>query len=107
MEATDFIDLLEQYYDGEWYSFGEEDKTTDGQSYEEFLNQHNIQFIENNDVEQYTSYGHEDSLLERIFLHVPSGKYFMMYGTRQSYDGTEWDGIKEVQKVEKIITVWQ
>ena len=105
MTATEFNDLIEENFNG-LFDFVEDYKGKGGKTTDEFLKENNLVFVENNDVETYDSYGNEDSTLERIYLHQPSGNYFMVYGTRQSYSGTEWDGIKEVNKTEKTITVW-
>lgn len=106
MTATEFNDLIEEKFEDGLFGFAEQEDTEEGQSHSDFLIENNLEFVENNDVEAYDSYGSEDSILERVFLHKPSGNYFMVYGTRQSYSGTEWDGIKEVNKTEKTITVW-
>lgn len=105
MTAEDFKKLIEDNFE-ELFDFVEDYKGKNGKTKEEFLREHNIEFVENNDQEAFDNYGHEDSILERIYLHKPSGNYFMIYGTRQSYSGTEWDGVKSVNKTEKVITVW-
>lgn len=105
MTAEEFNKLIEENYES-LFDFVEGYNTKEGKVTSKFLKEHNIEFVENNDEEVFDSYGHENSTLERIYLHQPSGNYFMVYGTRQSYSGTEWDGIKEVNKTEKTITVW-
>lgn len=105
MTASEFSELIEDNFK-EIFDFVEDYKGKNGKTTEEFLKEHNLEFVENNDKEVFDSYGSEDSILERIYLHKPSGNYFMVYGTRQSYSGTEWDGIKEVKKTEKTITIW-
>lgn len=105
MTAREFSELVEDNFN-ELFDFVEDYKGKNGKTTEEFLKENNLIFVENNDDVNYNSYGDEDSTLERIYLHKPSGNYFMVYGTRQSYNGTEWDGIKGVNKTEKTITVW-
>lgn len=105
MTAEEFEKLIWENFDS-LFGFVEDYKGKNGKTTDEFLKEHNIEFVENNDDVTYDSYGNENSTLERIYLHQPSGKYFMIYGTRGSYSGTEWDGIKEVNKTEKTITVW-
>lgn len=67
MKATELRDLVEENFSDDLYGFSEGDKTKNGKSFEEFLTENNLKFIENNDQEAYDSYGHEDSVLERIF----------------------------------------
>ena len=105
MSAEEFEKLIEENYDGLFF-FVEGYLTKDEKTTDEFLKENSIEYVEDNDKIYHDSYGYESSTLERIYLHQPSGKYFMIYGTRQSYEGTEWDGIKEVNKTEKTITVW-
>lgn len=62
----------------------------------------------NNDIEMYDSYGSEDSELSRIFRVEEFGNiYVRFYGTRCSYQGTEWDGFVEVIPKEKTIKIWE
>ena len=105
MTVEEFKKLIGDNFE-DLFDFVEDYKGKGGKTTDEFLKENNLVFVENNDVETYDSYGNEDSTLERIYLHQPSGNYFMVDGTRQSYSGTEWDGIKEVNKTEKTITVW-
>lgn len=63
---------------------------------------------QNQDVEAYDSYGSEDSELSRIFKVGEFGDiYVKFYGTRCSYQGTNWDGFIEVKPQEKIIKIWE
>jgi len=63
--------------------------------------------VENNDKFNYDSYGNEESDLERVIYFEEYDINVMFSGTRCSYDGTDWNEMKEVKKVEKTITVWQ
>lgn len=63
--------------------------------------------VENNDQFNYDSYGNEDTDLERVIYFEKYDINVMFSGNRSSYDGEEWDEMKEVKKVEKTITVWQ
>ena len=65
------------------------------------------ELVENKDSIEYDSYGSEDSTLERIYHFPKYDIYVMFYGTRSSYEGEDWDGFKEVKKIEKIINVWE
>lgn len=64
-------------------------------------------FISNEDVGGNDSYGNEDTELGRIYFFKDFNIHILFYGTRCSYDGTEWDGYKEVKKVNKTIQVWE
>lgn len=61
----------------------------------------------NNDDVSYDSYGNEDTRLERIFFFEEFGIHVSFFGRRQSYNGTDWDGYKQVTPVEKTITVYE
>ena len=63
--------------------------------------------VENNDNLKYDSYGNEESDLERVIYFEKYDINVMFSGERCSYDGEDWDEMKEVNKVEKTITVWQ
>lgn len=64
-----------------------------------------IIFIANQDKDVSNSYSYTDEDLERIYQHVPSGNYFMIEGKNQSYGGTSWYGIKNVNiKTNTIVT---
>lgn len=63
---------------------------------------------ENQDVEEFDSYGNEDSELSRVFRIEEFGNiYVRFYGTRCSYQGTEWNGFVEVTPKEKTIKIWE
>lgn len=53
------------------------------------------------------SYGSEDSYLEIIVKHVETGRYLSVYGTRQNYYGTDFDGIKEVKPKQVVKTIFE
>ena len=67
----------------------------------------NGKLIENGYKTQYDSYGNEDSELERVFYFADFDVNVMFEGTRCSYEGEEWDTMREVKQVEKTITLWQ
>ena len=60
-----------------------------------------------NSEHSYDSYGSEDSTLEVIVKHIDSGRYLSVYGTRQSYSGTEFLGIKEVKPKPIVTTIFE
>jgi len=65
-------------------------------------------FVEDNDETDYDSYGSEDSNLSRIYqMHDYDDCYVEFYGTRRSYAGEEWDGVREVKQQTKTIQVWE
>jgi len=106
MTAEKLENLILENFDS-LYEFVDEMETEAGKTYEEFLEENEIEFTESNDTIQYDSYGSENSVLQRIYLYKPTDTYFMLYGTRQSYSGTDWDGIKEVRKNIKTISEWK
>ncbi len=63
--------------------------------------------VVNNDDTMYDSYGNEDSKLERIIFFEEYNINVMFSGTRCSYEGEEWDEMKEVKQTQKTITVWE
>ena len=63
--------------------------------------------VEDNDKTNYDSYGNEDSDLERVIYFEKYDINVMFGGTRCSYEGEEWDEMKEVKQKEKTIKVWQ
>ena len=93
MTAENFREKIEEQFED---LYGFEDCLKEEEK--EFLDSIDMEFVENNDETLYDSYGNEDSTLERVYLHKPTNKYFMICGTRQSYNGTEWDEIKEVKR---------
>jgi len=60
-----------------------------------------------NDIIQYDSYGDEGSTLKRVYYFEDYDIYVEFYGTRQSYSGAEWDGMREVKPVQKIINTFE
>ena len=67
----------------------------------------NGKLIENGDEKRYDSYGNEDSQLSRIFYFEEFDVNVMFGGTRCSYEGEEWDTMREVKQVQKTITSWE
>ncbi len=67
----------------------------------------NGKLIENGDETRYDSYGNEDSQLSRIFYFEEFDVNVMFEGTRCSYEGEEWDTMREVKQVQKTITSWE
>lgn len=55
----------------------------------------------------HDSYGNEDSTLKVIYKLKSEDRYVMLYGRRQSYNGTDIDGIKEVKPTIKQITIFE
>jgi len=60
-----------------------------------------------NDNVRYDSYGNEDSSLERVYYFTDFDIYVKFSGTRQSYNGTEWYDMREVQPTTKIINTFE
>ncbi len=77
----------------------------------EFMNERNPDFggeeVEDLDQVSYDSYGSEDSILERIYYFRDFDIYVKFEGTRCSYQGEEWDTMREVKQVQKTITTWE
>lgn len=63
--------------------------------------------VVNSDNVKYDSYGNEDTDLERVIYFEKYDINVMFSGTRCSYQGEEWDEMKEVKQTQKTITVWQ
>lgn len=59
------------------------------------------------DENKTDSYGDDDSILQRVYNFPDFDILIMFYGTRQSHNGTEWDGMKEVKKTTKLIEVYE
>lgn len=94
--STAFDKIIDEEFDGSLYEFLEEDGEAFGSK-----------LITNLDQVEYDSYGSEDSTLQRVYYFEQFDIHIMFYGTRCSYQGTEWDGYKEVKEVQKTITVWE
>ena len=62
---------------------------------------------ENNDKIYHDSYGDEDSVLERVFYFPDYDVYVKFEGTRQSYNGEEWNSMREVKPTQKIINTFE
>lgn len=78
----------------------------EGEKVNKFLEENGFTFIEREVDDISDSYDFTDEILNYYFEHKESGKYFSIYGTNQSYSGTEISGVKEVKRTEKTITVW-
>ena len=91
-----FDKIIEDEFDGSLYDFLEEDGEALGSK-----------LIADLDEEAYDSYGSEDSTLKRVYYFEQFDIHIMFEGTRCSYQGTEWDGYKEVKEVQKTITIWE
>ena len=63
--------------------------------------------VVNSDNVKYDSCGNEDTDLERVIYFEKYDINVMFSGTRCSYQGEEWDEMKEVKQTQKTITVWQ
>lgn len=62
---------------------------------------------ENNDKIYHDSYGDEGSVLERVFYFPDYDVYVKFEGTRQSYNGEEWDSMREVKPTQRIINTFE
>lgn len=82
------------------------DSGTDREKANKFLEENGLTFIEREVDDVSDSYDFTDEILNYYFEHKESGKYFSIYGRNQSYSGTEINGVKEVKRTEKTITVW-
>ena len=74
---------------------------------EEFKQHINFELVEDLDDESYDSYGNEDTKLNRIYYFPTFNIHVSFYGTRCSYNGTDWEGYKEVKPITKTITTWE
>ncbi len=63
--------------------------------------------VQDIDEEIYDSYGYENSTLGRVFYFEEFDINVLFYGTRSSYNGTEWDGYREVKETTQIIKKWE
>lgn len=62
---------------------------------------------ENNDKIYHDSYGDEDSVLERVFYFPDYDVYVKFEGTRQSYNGEDWNSMREVKPTQRIINTFE
>lgn len=67
----------------------------------------NCKIVEEKDEITYDSYGNEDSSLCRVLYFEDYDIYVMFSGTRQSYNGEEWNLMKEVKPVTKTIQTYE
>lgn len=106
-QINDYI--LEQYGEDEgFYLFAEKSKPYGKDlTYDQILENLKLEFVEDNSESEYDSYGNLSETFRLLFKHKESGEHFMLTGTYESYDGTDYDGFKKVNKVEKTIQVWQ
>lgn len=75
--------------------------------FEEGNNPLELALKSNLDKEEYNSYGYEDSVLKRVFYSKEFDIFVMFSGTRQSYQGEEWNEMKEVKPITKTIEVYE
>lgn len=92
----DFMESLQGYY-----SDNDEIKAY------KILHDNQIIFISNQDEDVSDSYNFTDEDLKRVYQHVPSGNYFMVEGKNQSYSGTNWNRIKDVNIKTNTITTYE
>jgi len=97
---------IKDNFEDNW-SFHYSDYSLENSDYAKFAEITELEFVSNEDVEEYDSYGSEDSTLKRVFRHIPSDTYFMFKGTRCSYQGEEWNDIVEVQPKTKTTTIYE
>lgn len=87
-------------FEGDW-------KSRTGLSKNEIMEEAGIEFVVDNSFTEYDSYGNTSTDYKIIFKHIESGQYIALVGNYQSYNGTEWEGFVNVNKVEKTIEVWE
>jgi len=91
--------LEESVYSNDWYELISDS--------ENGLKPLGLETILNNDQYAHDSYGNENSKLERIFFDAELNQYIKFYGTRQSYNGEEWDGYAIVEPKEKTVSYFE
>ena len=52
------------------------------------------------------SYGNEDSTLKHVFYFLEFDVHVQFEGTRQSYNGEEWEEMKQVFPKEQTVTIY-
>lgn len=67
----------------------------------------NLEVVHHKLDTNYDSYGVEYSDLEIVFKDLNDSKFWRLYGTSSSYNGTEWDGIEEVFEKSKTIKYYE
>jgi len=65
------------------------------------------ELTQDNDDIYHDSYGNESSTLERVYYFKEYDIYVKFEGTRESYNGTEWNRMYEVKKSQKIIETYE
>lgn len=107
MTTEEFKEKVFEEY-GDWYEFVEsfEWRTIPEQT-EDFLESIGLRFVEKSTLDVSDSYNFTDEVLDYFFEHPRTGKFFSVYGTNRSYNGTEITGVKEVKRTEKIVVVWE
>lgn len=78
-------EFIQEKYNHEWHKF----------------------LIQNDDEISHDSYGSEDSKLRRIYYFPDYSCYVEFTGTRCSYEGEEWDNMKEVFLKTKTINIYE
>lgn len=61
----------------------------------------------NEDEIEHDSYGDENSTLSRVFYFPEFSIFVRFIGFRQSYSGTEWTGMEQVQPKTKNIQIYE
>lgn len=74
------------------------DSGTEREEANKFLEENGLTFIEKDVDDISDSYDFKDEILNYYFEHKESGKYFSIYGTNQSYNGSEISGVREVKR---------
>lgn len=77
------------------------------QDFEGGKNPLNAELKEDNDDIRHDSYGNENSVLKRVFYFPEFDIFVEFSGTRQSYNGEEWDNMREVKPVTKTIETYE
>lgn len=108
MTANEFSDLIGEKFHS-LYAFMQ---SLEGYNFDtervmayKLLYDNKIIFIANQDEDVSDSYDFTDEDLKRVYQHIPSGNYFMVEGKNQSYSGTNWSRIKDVNmKINTVIS---
>lgn len=75
----------------------------------EYKNQNPLaaEVVEDNDNIEYDSYGNECSKLSRVFYFPKYEIWVQFSGTRESYNGEEWNRMEQVIPTIKTINVFE
>lgn len=66
-----------------------------------------FELLQENNIPNYDSYGNADYSVSFIIKNKSDNKLYKLYGIYQSYNGLEYQGIKEVQEQTKTITIYE